>query len=312
MALPNVLLLSPVRPSVLAALQADYIVHIFYDEADQPAWLAAHGGTIDAVVTAGHHGIPSGVLAALPALRIIAINGVGFDKVDLATARDRGIRVTNTPDVLTEDVADLAVGLTIALLRRLPQADAYVRAGSWLKGDMPLSRKVSGKRFGIMGLGRIGQAVAQRLAAFNGTIGYTSKSEKSVPYTRHADIVQLAAASDVLVVCAAASPATRRVVDRTVLDALGPQGVLVNIARGSIVDEAALIAALQEGRLGGAALDVFENEPNVPAELLTMPNVVLAPHIASATDETRAAMGQLTLDNLAAFFAGKPLLTPVV
>jgi lactate dehydrogenase-like 2-hydroxyacid dehydrogenase len=310
--LPNVLLLSPVRPSVLAALQTDYTVHIFYNEADQPGWLAAHGGTIDAVVTAGHYGIPSSVMAALPALRIIAINGVGFDKVDLVTARTRGIRVTNTPDVLTEDVADLAVGLTIALLRRLPQADAYVRGGSWPKGDMPLSRKVSGKRFGIMGLGRIGHAVAHRLAAFSSTIGYTSNTEKAVPYTRYPDVVQLAAASDVLVVCAAASAATRRVVDRTVLDTLGPQGVLVNIARGSIVDEPALVAALQEGRLGGAALDVFEHEPNVPAELLTMPNVVLAPHIASATDETRAAMGQLALDNLAAFFSGKPLPTPVV
>jgi lactate dehydrogenase-like 2-hydroxyacid dehydrogenase len=310
--MPNVLLLSPVRPSVLEALQTGYTVHRFYEETDPSGWLAAHGGTIDAVVTAGHYGIPSDVLAALPALRIIAINGVGYDKVDLETARARGIRVTNTPDVLTDDVADLAVGLTIALMRRLPQADAYLRAGSWSKGDMPLSRKVSGKRFGIMGLGRIGQAVAQRLAAFNGTIGYTSNTAKEVPYTRYPDVLQLAAASDVLVVCAAASPATRRVIDRAVLDALGPNGALVNIARGSIVDEPELVAALQEGRLGGAALDVFENEPNVPAALMTLPNVVLTPHIASATDETRGAMGQLALDNLAAFFAGKPLPTPVV
>ena len=310
--MPTVLLLSPVRPSVLEGLQASYTVHPFYEEADPAGWLAAHAGGIDAIVTAGHYGVPPSVLSALPALRIIAINGVGFDKVDLETARSRGIRVTNTPDVLTEDVADLAVGLTIALLRRLPQADQYVRAGSWAKGDLPLSRKVSGKRFGIMGLGRIGQAVAHRLTAFNGTIGYTSTTEKPGPYTRYADVRQLAAASDVLIVCAAASPATRHIIDRTVLDALGPDGVLVNIARGSIVDEDALVVALQEGRLGGAALDVFQDEPNVPAALFTLPNVVLTPHIASATDETRAAMGQLTLDNLAAFFAGKPLPTPVV
>ena len=309
--MPKLLLLSPVRPSLLAALQAAYDVTVLHAEPDQAGWLAAHAGEVEGVVTAGHSGIPSSLMAALPALRIVAINGVGYDRVDLEAARARGIRVTNTPDVLTDDVADLAIGLTIALLRRLPQAHMHVRDGRWPQADLPLTRKVTGKRFGIMGMGRIGQAVARRLAAFDGTIGYTANSDKPGPYTRHMDVVGLAAASDVLVVCAAASPATRRLVGRAVFDALGPHGFLVNIARGSIVDEPELVLALQEGRLGGAALDVFEDEPNVPEALFAMENVVLTPHVASATDETRTAMGQLMMDNLAAFFAGRPLPTPV-
>ena len=310
--MPRLLLHSAVRPSLLTALEAEYTVHKFYQEADQPGWLAAHAAGIEAVVTAGHDGIRPETMAALPALRIIAVNGVGYDRIDLDAARARGIRVTNTPDVLTDDVADLAVGLTIALLRRLPHAHAHVTGGHWPKGDLALSRKVSGKRFGIMGLGRIGQAVARRLAAFDGTIGYTANSDKPGAYTRYPSVEALAAASDVLVVCAAASPQTRRIVGRAVFDALGPQGALVNIARGSIVDEPELILALQEGRLGGAAMDVFENEPHVPAALMALDNVVLAPHVASATDETRTAMGRLMMDNLAAFFAGRPLPTPVV
>lgn len=308
----DLLLLSALRPALLAALQASYTVHAYYSEADQPAWLAANAGKIEAVVTAGHLGIPPDLMAALPNLRIVAINGVGYDRVDLKAAEARGIRVTNTPDVLTDDVADLAVGLTISLLRRLPHAHAHVIAGRWPESEMKLTRKVSGKRFGIMGMGRIGMAVAKRLAAFDGTIGYTANSDKPGGYTRYPTVEALAAASDVLVVCAAASAATRRVVGRAVFDALGPNGALVNIARGSIVDEPELVLALQEGRLGGAALDVFESEPNVPPALFTLDNVVLTPHVASATDETRTAMGQLMMDNLTAFFAGQPLPTPVV
>jgi lactate dehydrogenase-like 2-hydroxyacid dehydrogenase len=310
--MPELLLLSPVRPALLAALQASYTIHKFYEETDQASFLAAHAGQIEGVVTGGHLGIPPALMAALPALRIVSINGVGFDKVDLEAARARGIRVTNTPDVLTDDVADLAVGLTITLLRCLPHAHAHVIAGKWPKAEMPLARKVSGKRFGIMGLGRIGQAVAKRLAAFDGTIGYTDEGDRPGGYTRYPSLEALAAASDVLVICAAASPATRRLVGRAVFDALGPNGALVNVARGSIVDEPELVLALQEGRLGAAALDVFEDEPNVPSALFAMDNVVLTPHVASATEETRTAMGQLMMDNLAAHFAGRPLPTPVV
>ena len=201
--MPDLLLISPVRPTLLAALQTAYSVHLFYDEADPQAWLAAHAGSIEAVVTGGHTGITPALMAALPALRIIAINGVGYDRVDLEAARARGIRVTNTPDVLTDDVADLAVGLTIALLRQLPYAHAHVAAGRWPTAEWPLTRKVTGKRFGVMGMGRIGQAVARRLAAFDGKIGYTANSDKPGPYTRYPDVQALAAASDVLIVCAA-------------------------------------------------------------------------------------------------------------
>ncbi len=308
--MPTLLLLAALRPEIQAELDARYTVH--HHAALPEGWLDQHAAEIDAVVTGGHNGIPSALLTGLPNLKLVAINGVGYDKVDLEAARSRGVRVTNTPDVLTDDVADLAVGLTIMLLRRLHHAHGHVAAGQWPKRDMPLARKVSGKRFGILGMGRIGQAVAHRLAAFDGRISYTGPAAKPLPYAYVPDLLQLAAGSDVLVVCAAASRSTAAIVNRAVLEALGPDGALVNIARGSIVDEPALVAVLQEGKLGGAALDVFADEPNVPAALLAMENVITTPHIASATDETRRAMGALMLANLDAFFAGKMLPTPVV
>jgi lactate dehydrogenase-like 2-hydroxyacid dehydrogenase len=310
--MPTLLQLTTVRPEVQAELDHRYTVHHLAALPEPEAWLAAHAAEIDGAVAAGHGGIPTKLMQQLPNLKIVAINGVGYDRVDLDVAKSLGIRVSNTPDVLTDDVADLAVGLTITLMRRLHHAHGHVIGGRWPAADMPLARKVSGKRFGILGLGRIGLAVARRLSAFDGHIRYTSREAKDVPYGFEPDLLQLAADSDVLVICAAASASTRHAVNRAVIDALGADGVLVNIARGSIVDEDALVAALQEGRLGGAALDVFANEPHVPAALMAMDNVLLTPHIASATDETRRAMGQLMLDNLAAFFAGKPLLTPVV
>ncbi len=308
--MPTLLLLAPMRTEIQAELDARYTVHHHAKLPD--GWLDQHAGEIDAVLTGGHNGLPVSMLTGLPNLKLVAINGVGYDKVDLAVARSRGIRVSNTPDVLTDDVADLAVGLTIMLLRRLHHAHSHVTAGKWPAGEMALARKVSGKRFGILGLGRIGLAVAKRLAAFDAKISYTGKSAKPVPYTFVPDLLDLAAGSDVLVVCAAASQATNGLVSRAVLEALGPDGALVNIARGSIVDEPALVAALKHGRLGGAALDVFADEPNVPAELMAMDNVITTPHIASGTHETRSAMGALMLANLDAFFAGKELLTPVV
>ena len=309
--MPTLLQLSPLRPDIQAQLDAHYTVHP-YDVSGSETWLAAHAAEVAGVVTAGHLGITPELMAALPNLKIVAINGVGYDRVDLKAAESRGIRVTNTPDVLTDDVADLAVGLTIGLLRQLHHAHRHVTAGLWPKGDMPLARKVSGKRFGILGMGRIGQAVARRLAAFDGAISYYSRSKKDLPYSFVPDVLALAQGCDVLVICAAASASTKHMVNRAILDALGPDGAVVNIARGSIVDEAALVEALKAGTLGGAALDVFAAEPHVPAELLTMDNVLLTPHVASATNETRAAMGQLMLDNLAAFFLGKSLPSPVV
>jgi lactate dehydrogenase-like 2-hydroxyacid dehydrogenase len=308
--MPTVLQLASLRPEIQAELDARYTVHTASKLPE--GWLDAHGGEIDGVVTGGHNGIPTALLTGLPNLKIVAINGVGYDKVDLDAAKSRGVRITNTPDVLTDDVADLAVGLTIMLLRRLHHAHGHVTAGQWPSREMPLARKVSGKRFGILGMGRIGQAVGRRLAAFDGKISYTDTAEKPVPYSFVADLTSLAKGSDVLVVCAAASGSTKGLVNQAVLEALGPDGALVNIARGSIVDEPALVQALKDGKLGGAALDVFVDEPNVPPELFGMHNVVVTPHIASGTHETRAAMGSLMLANLDAFFAGKELPTPVV
>jgi lactate dehydrogenase-like 2-hydroxyacid dehydrogenase len=309
--MPKLLQITPIHPDAQARLAASYDLMQVELAAIDAGWLAKHAAEVNGVVTGGHLGVPSTLMAALPNLKVIGINGVGVDKVDLELARSRGVRVTNTPDVLTDDVADLAVGLTIALWRRLPQADAHLRAGKWPSGEMPLATKISGKRIGIFGLGRIGRATAKRFAGFTDSIAYTDIVQHDVSFAYHRDVAALAAVSDVLVVCAAASASTRRIIGRAVFDALGSSGALVNVARGSIVDEPALVAALQEGRLRGAALDVFEDEPNVPAALLAMGNVVLTPHIASGTNETRRAMGNLMIDNLDAFFAGKSMPTQV-
>jgi lactate dehydrogenase-like 2-hydroxyacid dehydrogenase len=273
---------------------------------EQAMWLEQRAELVRAVITGGHVGCSNALMEALPSLGIVAVNGVGVDKVDLKFARSRGVRVTTTPGVLTEDVADLAVGLIIAMLREIPTADSFVKTGGWLRGDRPLARKVSGRRFGIVGLGLIGSAIAARLAPF-GPVAYTGPQRKSVPYEFHADLIELARTSDILVLACPANVSTRHLVNATVIDALGPGGYLVNVARGSIVDEAALAAALDEGRLAGAALDVFENEPQVPEALRRSARVVLTPHIASATVESRGRMADLVLENLDAFVDGAPL-----
>lgn len=308
----SILQLCPLSDALETALAARGNVKQWFALSDsaRAAWLAAHANEVSAVVTGGHIGCDNALIAALPGLKLIAINGVGYDKVDLATASARGVAVTNTPDVLTDDVADLAVGLVIALLRQLPRADRFVRDGRWRDGGFPLARKVSGRRFGIVGLGRIGAAIAARLAAF-GPIAYTGTQEKPVPYDFAPDPVALATHSDVLIVACAATPETRGMIDAGVLDALGADGYLVNVSRGSVVDEAALIAALDTGRIAGAALDVFADEPRVPTALIAGAPTVLTPHIASATVETRRAMADLVLANLDAFLAGAPLVTPV-
>jgi hydroxypyruvate reductase len=310
--MPTLLQITSIHPDAQARLNRDYEL-INADLADIDShWLEQNAEKVDGIFTGGHLGVPPTLMNSLPNLKVIGINGVGLDKVDLDLARSRGVRVANTPDVLTDGVADLAVGLTIALLRRLPHGDAHVRAGRWERHELPLATKVSGKRIGIFGLGRIGRAVAKRFVGFTNSIAYTDVVRQDVAYPYYPDAVSLAGASDVLVICASASAATRRVIGAAVFGALGPSGALVNVARGSIVDEPALVAALQEGRLGGAALDVFEDEPKVPAALLTMQNLVLTPHVASATHETRRAMGDLMTDNLDTFFNGKPLPTSVV
>lgn len=280
------------------------------DEDGQAAFLQARAAQVHAVVTGGHIGCPPALMAALPMLGIVAINGVGVDKVDLAEAARRSIAVTNTPDVLTADVADLAVGLIIDLLRGVAQSDRFVREGRWPAGDRPLAHRVSGRKFGIVGLGRIGRATADRLAAF-GPIRYTGRTAKNAPYDFEPDLLALARWADVLVLTCPANAQTYRLIGSNVLDALGPHAFLVNVARGSVIDEAALVEAIEQDRIAGVALDVFENEPHVPDALRQSGKVVLTPHIASATIECRKAMAEIVLGNLRAFLAGTPLLTPV-
>ena len=295
-------------------LNADYRMHRYHEAADKAAFLAEVGPSIRGIVTKGDVGADAQIIAACPALEVIVIYGVGYDSIDMAACRARNIRVANTPDVLTEDVADLGVAMMLALSRGLIGADAWVRDGNWAaKGSYPLQRKVSGRRAGILGLGRIGRAVGERLAGFGMQIAYSSQSPKmDVEDWEHVpDPVALARGSDVLFVTLAASPETRHIVNAEVLTALGPEGMLVNISRAANIDEAALLAALESGALGSAALDVFEGEPRLDPRFVSLPNVLLQPHHASATVETRRAMGQLMRDNLAAHFAGRGLLTPV-
>ena len=304
----HVLQLCPFSSFLNQELLNRFHVHAWYDmqPSEREAFLNQNAGAIRAVVTGGHVGIPNELMARLPSLGLVAVNGVGLDKVDLAESRRRGIRVTTTPGVLTDDVADLAVGLIISLLRGIHRADRFLRAGEWVRGEYPLSRTVTGRRFGIVGLGHIGQAIANRLMVF-GPVAYCNTRPKQVPYPYVASPIELARQSDVLILSASANPSTQHIVNRELLDALGPQGYLVNIARGALVDEPELMKALLENRIAGAALDVFAHEPRVSEALRDAPNTVLTPHIASATTETREAMGRAVLCNLEAFFSGKSL-----
>jgi lactate dehydrogenase-like 2-hydroxyacid dehydrogenase len=301
----DVLQLVPLRPEVQKDLAARYRLH-------DVASLGETAARIRAVVTNGHAGPGADLIDRLPNLEIICSASVGYDAIAVEHARARGIPVTNTPDVLNDDVADLGIALMIMAARRLAAADRFVRAGKWRHGEFPLAASASGKRLGIVGLGRIGKAIAARAEAMHMTIAYTGRRRQAdVPYHYESDLVALARDSDFLMVIAPLTDATRGLINRPVLEALGPEGILVNIARGAVVDEAAMVTALQDGKLGGAGLDVFAEEPRVPEALFAMDNVVLVPHVGSATVETRRAMSRLTLDNLDAHFAGKPLLTPV-
>jgi len=296
----------------LERLGREFTVHKLFQAADKERLLAEVAPQVRGMQAAGHARVDDTLLARLPKLEIISCFGVGYDGIDVAAAKRRNIIVTNTPDVLNDCVADLAIGLMIAASRHLCEGDRYVRAGKWSQGPLALTRKVSGKRLGILGLGRIGRTIAKRAAAFDMQIAYHSRNRvPDAPYRYYDRLLDLAHASDFLVVIAPGGAATRHIVNEEVLRALGPTGILINVARGSLVDEQALIRCLQEGALGGAGLDVFEAEPKVPEQLCAMENVVLQPHVGSATHETRAAMGNLTIDNLLAHFAGKPVLTPV-
>ena len=307
----EVLLMCPLYAPTQRRLDETYQVHPYWTAADREALLKAVAPTCRVVVTSGGRGIDGATLAKLPLVKLVSCFGVGVDAIDLGYCAKHGIAVTNTPDVLTDDVADLAVALMLASLRRVAQADRFVRAGQWLKGALPLATTVTGRKVGIIGMGRIGQAIADRCRVFKTEIGYFGPRRKPVEGQYFSDLVELATWSDVLIAACPGGEATRKLVSGKVLEALGSDGHFVNISRGSVVDEPAMVALLVSGKLGGAGLDVFEDEPKVPSQLLTLESVVLQPHQGSGTAQTRQAMGDLAVGNADAFFAGKALLTSV-
>ena len=312
---PDILQMGPYPDWDQVPLEESFNMHRYFEATDKAAFLADVGPKIRGIATRGELGANASVIAACPNLEVISVYGVGFDAVDLGACRERGIRVTNTPDVLTNDVADLGVAMMIVQSRGMIGAEAWVKDGSWAaKGLYPLKRKVWGRRAGVLGLGRIGYEVAKRLAGFDMEIAYSDVSAKDFArdWEFIADPVALAQRSDFLFVTLAASAATRHIVGAKVIEALGPEGMLINISRASNIDEEALLDALETGKLGSAALDVFEGEPNLNPRFLSLPNVLLQPHHASGTIETRKAMGKLVRDNLTAHFAGEALLTPVL
>ncbi|MFH0130196.1 2-hydroxyacid dehydrogenase [Variovorax sp. VaC1] len=309
---PHVLMPGAYPEWDMAPMQAAYTLHRLWEAPDRQAFIAAHGPGIRAIATRGDLGADAELIAALPKLELIACYGVGTDGIDLAACRARGIRVSNTPDVLNGDVADLAVGLTLALQRRIPAGDAFVRSGAWAHGGMPLTTRVFGQRIGIAGFGRIGGTIARRFSGFDAEVGYFSRTPKpDSPHRHFGSLVALADWCDVLIVVLPGGDATRGIVDAQVLQALGPKGWLVNVSRGSTIDEGALLQALESRSIAGAALDVFLNEPHIDARFAALDNVVLTPHHGSGTEQTRRAMGELVRRNLAAHFAGQPLITPV-
>lgn len=307
---PAVLLVSRLPEPLAGRLRECFDCHALADV--DAAGLQALAPQLRGMVATGESLVNRALMASLPALEVISVLGVGYDGIDMAAARERGICVTHTPGLSTDDIADFAMALLLAAARQVVNADQFVRRGDWSTGRFPMTRRVSGARLGIVGLGRIGRAVAQRALAFGMEIAYTGRTAKAdAPYRWCSDAQTLAASVDFLVVCASGGADTRALVNADVLAALGPAGVLVNIARGSIVDEDALITALRERQILAAGLDVFCHEPHVPPALLALDNVVLTPHMASTTGATVQAMFELTFANLAAHFDGLPVPTPV-
>ena len=312
MSKPDLLVIGPYPDWDMLALAESYTLHRLWEAPDKSSFLSQHAENIQAIATRGDLGASAELMAQLPNLRIVSVFGVGTDGVDLAYARSKSIKVTNTPDVLTGDVADHGMALLLAAARLMPQGDALVRSGKWPAGGLPLTTRVFGKKIGIVGMGRIGQAFAKRAQGFDCDISYFSRGPRpGLPYRFVASLEALAFEADFLVVTLAGGKGTRKIINASVLAALGADGIFVNISRGSTVDEEALLAALESRSIKAAALDVFWNEPNINPRFLALDNAVLHPHHASGTVETRRAMGQLIRDNLAAHFAGESLLTPV-
>lgn len=309
----KILALGPLPKAQMVLLCGKYDVISLWREDDPETCLQAHKEDIKAIVSTAWNPVSAKLMSALPNLALIANFGVGYDNIDMDMAGQLGIAVTNTPDVLTDDVADFAMGLLLSLYRRMVEGDIYARSGFWQeKGMMPLGSSVRGQKMGIVGMGRIGRAIADRAEVFGIQISYHGPNEKAgLPYTYYKDLSQMAADVDVLMVSCAATTETENLIDAGVIQKLGREGRLINISRGSVIDEEALVTALSQEKLKGAALDVFAHEPQIPKALKMMDNVVLQPHQASATHETRAAMGQLVIDNLAAYFNDGLLLTQV-
>jgi len=303
----DIIVTAPLPPFLYDPLKADYKCHDYVEASDKAGLLASKGSKIRGLVQGGGTVTPTTLLDALPALEIVSVFGVGYDGVPVDYCRERGLKVGHTPDVLTDDVADVAVGLVMMTGRGFVRLNRFVHAGDWLKRGPELTTKLAGKTVGILGLGRIGKAIAQRLSAMGMKIAYTGRKPQDVSYRFVSGLKALAAESDFLVVACPGGAATKNIVNAEVLAALGKKGTLVNIARGSIVDESALVAALENGTIKGAGLDVFADEPRIPAPMLAMDNVVLLPHVGSATRETRQAMADLCKANLDAWFARRPL-----
>lgn len=300
-------------PAIQQVLDSTYTVHKLWEAKDRDALLKQVAPNVRGMATSGFAGATAALIKALPKLEVISSFGVGYDSIDIDAAKAQGVIVTNTPDVLTECVADTAMGLTLGMLRRLPQADQFVRTGRWLKDKFALTEKLGGKVMGIVGAGRIGQAIAKRAEAFGMTIVYFGPRKKAdLPWRYYDNLVAMAKDVDILMIACPGGKETYRIVNAEVIAALGSKGYVVNIARGSVVEEEALVKALVDGKIAGAGLDVFEDEPKVPEALWALDSVVLAPHVGSGTHQTRQAMGDLVLKNLEAHFAGKPVLTRVV
>jgi hydroxypyruvate reductase len=309
---PDIILTAKGHAGTMATLQSEFSAHNLFEASNKDSFLQECAARVRGLATFGPMPVDGKLMDALPKLEIIANFGVGVDAINLADARQRNIIVTNTPDVLNECVADTALALILNTLRKLPQSEKYMRGGNWAsRGPYPLTTSLGGKVLGVLGLGRIGEAVAKRAMACGMTIRYHNRNKKDVPYPYDPDPVTLAKNADVLMVVTPGGSETSKLVNEKVLQALGPQGFLVNIARGSVVDEPMLLRYLQEKKIAGAGLDVFADEPRVPAEFFTLDNAVIFPHVASATVETRKAMGDLQIENLRRHFAGKPVLTRV-
>lgn len=309
---PELLIASPMMPMIEEQLDRHFTVERLYKAPDKDKLLADFGPKVRALAATPASKVDAALMGKLPRLEIVSAFGVGYDSIDAKWAGGQGIVVTNTPDVLNEEVADTALGLLLATVRQFPQADRYVRAGKWKEKPFPLTVTLQDRTVGVVGMGRIGKAIAKRLEAFNTPVVYHSRNKaEGVSYKHYPDLKQMAKDVDVLIVITPGGAATKHLINKEVLEALGPNGIVINVARGSVIDERALIEALRERKILSAGLDVFEDEPNVPKELIEMDHVVLLPHVGSASVHCRNLMGQLVVDNLVAWASGKPPLTPV-